>query len=151
MLGKTEGGRRRDNRGWDGWMAPPTRWTWVLSKLRELVMDREAWRAAVHGVTKTQTWLNDWTEALWRTPWRSLSDLNCTSFPQQASVLQVFNVLQYLLLCTETFMCKDLSLLLFLNNKESQYEYTVNTAAKRIKKKHFVLIKGSFYQADIQF
>ena len=46
-------------------------------------------------------------------------------------------------------MCKDLSLLLFLNNKESQYEYTVNTAAKRIKKKHFVLIKGSFYQADI--
>ena len=46
-------------------------------------------------------------------------------------------------------MCKDLSLLLFLNNKENQYEYTVDNAAKRIKKKHFVLIKGSFYQADI--
>ena len=32
-----------------------------LSKLREIVKDREAWRAAVHGVTKSQTWLSDWT------------------------------------------------------------------------------------------
>ena len=33
-----------------------------LSELRELVMDREAWRAAIHGVTKSQTRLSDWTE-----------------------------------------------------------------------------------------
>ena len=33
-----------------------------LSELRELVMDREAWHAAIHGITKSRTWLRDWTE-----------------------------------------------------------------------------------------
>ena len=36
-----------------------------LSELRELVTDREAWRAAIHGVTKSWTWLSDWTELNW--------------------------------------------------------------------------------------
>ena len=39
-----------------------------LSELQEMVMDREAWRAAIHGVAKSQTWLSDWNELKWTPP-----------------------------------------------------------------------------------
>ena len=60
MLGKLEGRRRRGRYGWDGWMESVMDMS--LSKLRELVMDREAWHAVVHGVTKNWIWLSDWTQ-----------------------------------------------------------------------------------------
>ena len=61
ILGRLRAGREEGNRGWDGWMVSPQSTDMNLSKLREIVKERKAWRAAVPGVTKSWTRLSNWT------------------------------------------------------------------------------------------